>query len=100
MTIRKAVVCPFAVATIICAFTPAFSQSSMGIEGRLARITATEVSIENGSTYKIDGQTRCFDAQQVKLTCATLAAVGYADAARITVVGDTARRIDILLLQQ
>lgn len=76
---------------------PAVAQTG-ALEGEIS-INATHVTIA-GREYKWSSQTECRDDRQVKLTCRTLAAVGYADRARVVIAGDKVIRIDILILQQ
>lgn len=47
----------------------------------------------------LTGTTQCW-VGQVRLTCGTLAAVGYIDQARVIVDGNIAHRVDVLHLSQ
>lgn len=85
----------------LCAYASVSAATLLSDEGRLSRITATHVTVDGLRTYKIDSDTRCYDAREVALTCGTLAGVGYADRARLSITADgTVRRLDIILLQQ
>lgn len=71
------------------------------VVGRLAQATDRTVTIDGVGTFKFDpGRAQCFDHHKVRLTCATLVAVGYADKVSVTIAGDTVTRIDIIELQQ
>jgi hypothetical protein len=71
------------------------------IEGVLSQVTDTSVTMDSARTFRFDPATaECFDFRNDRTTCATLVAIGYADKVRLTLVGDTVQRIDILLLQQ
>lgn len=71
------------------------------IEGVLSQVTSTSVTMDSSRTFKFDpAMAQCFDFRNDRTTCATLVAIGYADKVRLTLVGDTVQRIDILLLQQ
>jgi hypothetical protein len=73
------------------------------LEGRL-RLSRTEAVLNEVRTFKFDPEkAQCFIArgiQSFQTTCVTLVGVGYADKARVTVVGDTVVRLEILELQQ
>lgn len=73
------------------------------LEGRL-RLSRTEAVLNEARTFKFDPErAQCFTARGQDMfptTCATLVGVGYADKARLTVVGDTVVRLDILELHQ
>lgn len=84
---------------------PALYASAAGapgvVEGRLTRVTASEVQVDHGTTYQFDPvSARCFDFRGDAMTCGTLVGIGYADRARITLRGTVVQRIDILELQQ
>ena len=71
------------------------------IEGRLTQITTEQVTLDGVRTFRIEPQrTECFDFRSDRTTCATLALIGYADKARLSVAGTVVRRIDLLELQQ
>jgi hypothetical protein len=71
------------------------------LQGRITQITTEKVTIDGIHTFKLDPKkTQCFDHRGDKTSCATLAAVGYADSAIVTIVGDSVQRIDIKQLQQ
>lgn len=71
------------------------------VEGRLTQIGVEHVTVDGQRTYAIDPQrTECFDFRNDRTTCGTLALIGYADKARLTVVGTLVKRIDLLELQQ
>lgn len=71
------------------------------IEGNLSQVTDKSITIDSAKTYKFDpAKAECFDFRKDRMTCATLVAIGYADKARVTFVGDAIQRIDILELQQ
>lgn len=71
------------------------------LEGRISQVTSTSLVLDHTRTLKFDPAiAECFDDRNVRTTCATLVAVGYVDKARLTLLGDTVRRVDILQLQQ
>lgn len=71
------------------------------VEGRLTQITTTLVTVDSNRTYAIDPEnTECFDFRNDRTTCGTLALIGYADKARLTLIGTLVKRIDLLVLQQ
>jgi hypothetical protein len=71
------------------------------VEGRLTQITVDHVIVDSARTYAIDPEhTECFDFRSQRTTCETLALIGYADKARLSVVGTVVKRIDLLELQQ
>lgn len=63
------------------------------------RINARQVAI-GGKDYGWTSRTECRDTSGVRMTCGTLAQVGYADRARVVVEDDTVTRIDVLVLHQ
>lgn len=68
---------------------------------RLALITNDSVVVDDGPTLLFDPiAAQCFDHMGVRMTCATLVAVGYADQANVTVSGNTVTRIDVVRMQQ
>ncbi len=50
--------------------------------------------------YPWNSSTECRDPEKVKMTCETLAQVGYADRARVVVSDGTVTSIDVLVLHQ
>jgi hypothetical protein len=71
------------------------------VEGRLTQITKEYVTVDSDHTYAIDPErTECFDFRSQRTTCATLALIGYADKARLSVIGTVVKRIDLLELKQ
>ena len=84
---------------------PALHASAAGmpgvVEGRLSRVTGTEVQVDHAASYQFNPATAsCFDFRGDAMTCDTLVGIGYADRARITLRGPVVQRIDILELQQ
>ena len=90
--------------SLACAVLASMYVSAASAEeyvGRLVRITDRLVTIENVGDFKINlANAQCFDHRGDKTTCATLAGIGYADSARVRVIGDAVQRIDVLKLQQ
>lgn len=87
---------------------PAFA-APLEVTGRISHITTKTLTI-NQKTYALmrgdqtdlkilTGTTQCW-VGQVRLTCGTLAAVGYVDQARVIVDGNIAHRVDVLHLSQ
>ncbi len=71
------------------------------VTGRITQMTQDQVTLDDMRSFKFDpDQAQCFDFRAEKTTCESLVAIGYADKARVTVVGDTVQRIDIIELQQ
>lgn len=71
------------------------------LQGHVTQITSNLVTFEDGRTFKLDlKQSQCFTPRGYKITCETLVAVGYADKAKITIMGNTVQRIDLLDLKQ
>jgi hypothetical protein len=71
------------------------------VEGRLTRITASEVQVDHNRTYQFNPAiAQCFDFRGAALPCSTLVGIGYADRARVTLRGADVQRIDIVELQQ
>lgn len=62
-------------------------------------INAKFVMIGN-KDYPWNSSTKCRDQEKVKMTCETLAQVGYADRARVVVSDGTVTNIDVLVLHQ
>jgi hypothetical protein len=83
--------------------SPTQTSTTGALEGRL-RLSRTQAVLDETRTYKFDPEkAQCFIARgrdSLPTTCATLVGVGYADRARVTVVGDSVVRLDILELQQ
>lgn len=94
-----AALCALAAAHLANAADPAVAGEP--VVGRLAQATDRTATIEGVGTFKFDpARAQCFDHRKVSMTCATLVAVGYADKVRVTIVGDTVTRVDIIELQQ
>jgi hypothetical protein len=92
-----------ALALVLAAVAPVTiaAEPTHVVEGRLTQITTTLVTVDNDRTYAIDSETtECFDFRSDRTTCGTLALIGYADKARVTLVGTLVKRIDLLVLQQ
>lgn len=71
------------------------------VVGRLTQVTNNQVTVDDVHAFRFDpARAQCFDFRAQRMTCATLVGVGYADKARLTLVGDTVQRIDVLELQQ
>lgn len=85
------------------------SAAPLGVEGRISDITKNFVVIKENkfpllrgdeTNLRVDaGTTHCF-VNQVRVTCGTLAAVGYVDHARVTIENGYAVRIDVLQMLQ
>lgn len=99
---RKPLTALALIVTALWAHSASPAQSTQVVEARIVRITTTLVTLEGiGEDFKLDAKNaQCFDEYGNKLTCATLAGIGYVDKARVTIAGDVVQRIDIIDLQQ
>lgn len=84
---------------------PALSALAAGapsvVEGRLTQVRADFIQLDHQQTYSFNpGTAKCFDFRGDAMTCDTLVGIGYADRARVTLLGTTVQRIDVLELQQ
>lgn len=69
--------------------------------GRITQMTKDRVTIDDVHSFKFQpAKAQCFDFRAARTTCETLVAIGYADQARVTVLGGVVQRIDIIELQQ
>jgi hypothetical protein len=92
-----------ALALVVSAIAPVTTaaEPTQVVEGRLTQITTDRVTVDGTRTYAIDPErTECFDFRSDRTTCGTLALIGYAEKARVTVIGTLVKRIDLLELQQ
>ncbi len=79
----------------------AHAAGSEAYEGRLTQITGTYVTVDGQHSFTFEPRkAKCFDPAGAELTCETLVGVGYADRARLTVIANAVRRIDVIELQQ
>lgn len=101
-------------ATSICAYVltasmllspGAYGQQTTLVEAEIIQFTMSEVVILTEDArqvrFKVErAKTLCFDDRGSPWACEGFALVGYADKARITLLGDVAQRIEIIELQQ
>lgn len=77
------------------------TEAATTITGRLSVVKANLVEVDRTQRFQFQpSNAECFDHNGVRMTCQTLVGIGYADRARVTIVANQVRRIDILELQQ